>query len=339
MTIAKLRARDLKVKVVEELVSLLGSYPVFAIADLTGIRAKQLQEIRKRFKDKFRIKVAKNTLVKLALSRLSSKLNHIDKTFPHLTGPNAFIFTNMNAFSLYALLEKNKIPSFAAPGDVAQSEIVVPAGNTGMTPGPILSKFSQLKIPTKIQEGSVWISKDTVVAKPGDVISPELADLLTRLGIKPIMVGLKVKIAYDNGLVIPAEQLAINLEDYRAKISEAYGMGLGLALSIAFITKETTPLLLHKAILQAESLALNANVLMPCVAPKLLTKAYAQALALALRISSIRPELAIREIRSTAVSQKPPAETKGTEKVEERKEVKEGRKEEETAEGAASLFG
>jgi len=195
VAIVQLKAKDLKAQVIKELKELIESHPVFAIAELTGIRAKQLQEMRKKFRDTFKIKVAKNTLMKIALSQLSDKLPNIEKIFPYLTGSNAFIFTNINAFSLYSLLEKNKIPSFAAPGDIAQEDIVVPAGNTGITPGPILSKFSQLKIPTKIQEGSVWIAKDTVVAKAGDVISADLADLLMRLGIKPITVGLKVKVA------------------------------------------------------------------------------------------------------------------------------------------------
>jgi len=338
LAIVKLKARDLKAQIINELKELLQNHAVFAIAELTGIRAKQLQEMRKKFKDKFKIKVAKNTLMRIALSELSDKLPNVDKVFPYLTGSNAFIFTNVSAFSLYSLLEKNKIPSFAAPGDIAPNDIVVPAGNTGITPGPILSKFSQLKIPTKIQEGSVWIVRDTVVAKAGDVISADLADLLMRLNIKPILVGLKVKVAYDNGLVIPQDQLAINVDEYKAKIAEAYAASLNLAVNAAFPVKEALPFIIQKAVTQAENLALTANILIPSLVPKLLAKAFTQALALAQRVSSIKPELTIPELQALQPTPQPKVEEK-KEEAPKVKEEEEKKAEEEIGEGLASLFG
>ncbi|MEM1738768.1 MAG: 50S ribosomal protein L10, partial [Candidatus Methanomethylicaceae archaeon] len=202
---------EVKKSIVEKLVTLFQNYSIFAIGNLHGMKAKHIQSIRKNFRGLFEVYVAKNTLIKKALEKIPKFNEHIEEISKYLTGQNILIFSNTNPFSLYLLLEKNKIPSEASPGDIATEDIIVPAGNTGLQPGPILSKFSAAKIPTKIQEGSVWIVKDTIVAKKGDVISADLADILKKLGLKPIMVGLKLKMAFD-GTVIPGEVLAIDLE-------------------------------------------------------------------------------------------------------------------------------
>jgi len=40
-----------------------------------------------------------------------------------------------------------------------------------------------LKIQTKVQGNVIYVAKDTVVAKPGDKISADLASLLQKLGL------------------------------------------------------------------------------------------------------------------------------------------------------------
>ena len=52
-------------------------------------------------------------------------------------------------------------------GDIAPNELVIPAGNTGINPGPVLSEFKESNVPTKIDQGTIWVSKDTIVAKVG----------------------------------------------------------------------------------------------------------------------------------------------------------------------------
>ncbi len=205
---------------VKRLQSLFDKYPIFAIADLKGLKASQLQVLKKKFKDEIEIHIAKNTLTKIAISNLSDKYKDSDSIKAYLEGPNAFIFSKKNPFYMYLMFEKNKVASAASPGDIAPNDLTVTAGNTGMQPGPILSKFGAAKIQTKMQDGTVWIAKDTVVAKKGDAISADLADLLVKLGLKPILVGIKLKMGYDGG-VIPGDVLAINLDEYKANVAAA----------------------------------------------------------------------------------------------------------------------
>ncbi|MCS7098035.1 MAG: 50S ribosomal protein L10 [Candidatus Methanomethyliaceae archaeon] len=253
---------EIKKSIVEKIVLLFQKYHTFAIGNLYGMKAKHIQSIRKNFRGLIEVYVAKNTLIKKAMERVPKFNGYREEISKYLSGQNILIFSNMNPFSLYLLLEKNKIASEAAPGDIATEDIIVPAGNTGLQPGPILSKFGAAKIPTKIQEGSIWIVKDTLVAKKGDVISADLADILKKLGLKPIMVSLKLKMAFDE-TVIPGEVLAIDLDKYKSEIKSATEYAINLAFNIAYPTKETVPLLISKAYMEARTLAIVSALPIP----------------------------------------------------------------------------
>lgn len=275
---------------VKELETLFQSYPVFAIADLKGLKASQLQVLKKKFKEDFEIHIAKNTLVKLAIKNLSDRYNNPEALFKYLSGPNAFIFSKKNPFYMYLIFEKNKVESAASPGDVAPSDITVTAGNTGMQPGPILSKFGTTKIQTKIQDGTIWIPKDTVAVKKGETISADLADLLGKLGLKPIMVGMKLRMGYDEG-VIPGDVLAINLDDYRSNLSNAVQQAVSLSINAVYPTKETLPLIIAKAYLEAKGVAIKSGMPIPEVMGEVLALAESQGKAVADAVKKKHPEI------------------------------------------------
>ncbi|MGQ9759736.1 MAG: 50S ribosomal protein L10 [Candidatus Methanomethylicaceae archaeon] len=277
---------------VKNLESLLQKYSVFAIADLHSLKASQIQLLRKKFKDELEIRVVKNTLIKRAIQSLPNKIKNIDEVVKYLSGQNALILSNKNPFSLYLMFEKNKVPSSASPGDIAPADIVISAGNTGLQPGPILSKFGAAKIPTKIQDGSVWIAKDTLVVKRGEIISADMADLLNKLGLKPIMVGLKLKMAYD-GVVIPGDLLSIDVDKYRSEIASAAQYAVNLSVKIAYPTAETIPFLVANAYSQAKSLAIRTSLPIPETIKEVLSLAEMQSKALAEALSKKHPELSI----------------------------------------------
>jgi large subunit ribosomal protein L10 len=290
VTTEKKKVSSEKVAQVESLEALFQKYPVFAIADLKGLKASQLQILKKKFKDDFEIRIAKNRLVKIALGELSNKYKDSEEIAKYLSGPNAFIFSKKNPFFMYLKFEKNKVESAASPGDIAPNDIVVTAGNTGMQPGPILSKFGAAKIQTKIQDGTVWIAKDTIAAKKGDTISADTADLLGKLGLKPIMVGIKLRLGYDEG-IIPGDVLAINLEEYSSNLTLAVHNALNLSVNAAFPTRESTPILIAKAYGEARSLAIKSGAPIPEVMGEVLAMAEQQGKSVANAIKQKHPEI------------------------------------------------
>ena len=278
------KVKDWKKAEVEELAKLIENYKVVALSDLYKVKTAQIQELRKRFGDDVKFRCVKNTLAKFALKKVSEKKPGVEKLEEYLKGSNLFIFTNISPFKLSILFEKNKINLPASAGDVAPEDIVVPEGNTGMSPGPVISELSDVGLPTKIESGSIWITRDTVVVRKGEVISAKLASILSRLGIKPIKAGLTLKAAYEDGLIHSGEVLQINLDRYVEDFREAASFAYNLAANAGYPTPETLPILLSKALNEARNLAIHAMVFEKETLPIVLGKAYSEGVILAKKL-------------------------------------------------------
>jgi large subunit ribosomal protein L10 len=264
---------------VEEIKKLLDQYNALGVANLQKVRAAQLQEMKRKLKEVANVRVLKNTLMKRALADYENKPD-IGKLEPMLNGSNIFLFTNLSPFKLSLLLEKGRVKTTAKAGDVAAIDVVVPAGNTGLPPGPVISQLGSVGLPTRIEGGSVWINKDTMVAKRGDVINARLASVLSKMNIKPVEVGLILKAVYEEGLILTDEQLHIDVDGFRKSLIEATSNALNLSLNAGYPTSETISLLLQIAHRKAFSLALNAGIATKETIGDLLRKAHAEASSL-----------------------------------------------------------
>jgi len=276
-----------KTEVLDKLVALTKKYNVIAVADLEKVRSFQIQEIRKRLRGKVEILVAKNTLVKKAGELLEKERKNLTKFSEALTGSRVLLFTNMNPYELIILLNKNRVRVPAKTGDIATGEIVVPAGNTGLAPGPVISEFGEARVPTKIESGSIWVVKDTVVARKGDTVSPKLVAVLSKLGIKPMEAGLSLVQAYDAGLVLTSEDLAFDLEEFRKNIQQAALEARGVAVEAGIVLPETAPLIIAKAHRQALALSIQADYPTRETIIDIIKNAYVEMAVLSKRITAL----------------------------------------------------
>jgi large subunit ribosomal protein L10 len=270
--------RPKKAAAVEKVSELAKKYPVLAVTGLSKVRASQLMAIRKALRGHAEVFVVKNTLAILGLQKAGIK--NADQLLSHLTGQNALIFSTYDPFKLFLTLDKNKVYLPARAGDVAPDDIMVPAGNTSLPAGPVLSEFREAGIQTKIEGGSIWVNKDSVAVKKGVAITPKLASLLSKLNIKPIKAGVTIALAYENGLIYAGDVVAIDLEKYRQSLLDAFASSRGLAILIGYLTKETAPDVLARAYREAMSLAVEAGFLTKETAPMILGRAEAEAAAL-----------------------------------------------------------
>jgi len=271
---------------VEEIKKLLKEHKALGVANLQKVRAAQLQEMKKKLKDTATIHVIKNTLMRRAIADCKDK-SGLEKVEPLLNGPNIFLFTNLNPFKLSLLLKKGRVKTTAKAGDIAAMDVIVPAGNTGLPPGPIISQLGSVGLPTRIESGSVWVNKDTLVAKKGDVIDARLAGVLSKLGIKPVEVGLLLKVVYEEGLLFTDEQLHLDLDGFRKSLVEAQSNALSLSLNAGYPTPDSISLLLQMAHRKAFNLALNVGIPTKETMGDLLRKAYAEGLSLNAKLPKI----------------------------------------------------
>jgi large subunit ribosomal protein L10 len=243
---------------VEAIKDLLKEYKSIGVASLQKVRAAQLQEFKKNLAGKVYMRVLKNTLTKIAIEDMGEA--DLKKLAAHLEGSNVLLFTNLNPFKLALLLERGKVKTTAKSGDIAAMDVVIPAGNTGQPPGPIISQLNAVGLPTRIESGSVWVSKDTLVVRKGEVINERLAGMLSKLGIKAVEAGLSMKAILDEGLMIVGDQLKIDVDGTRKSVEQSNAEAFALSLSIAYPTPENIVMLLQVAHGKAFALSLNAAV-------------------------------------------------------------------------------
>ncbi|MDH5795166.1 MAG: 50S ribosomal protein L10 [Candidatus Bathyarchaeota archaeon] len=264
---------------VKEIKDLIQKYDALGIASLHKVRASQLQVLRRKLEDTAHLCVIKNALAERAIAESEGKPN-IGKLRDYLGGSNLFLLTNLNPFKLVLILERSKVRGFAKAGDVATEDVVVPAGNTGLAPGPIISQLSSAGVRTRIESGSVWVNRDTVVARKGDVVSQSLAPVLSKLGMKPMEMGLSLKVFYDDGFIMSEEDLQLSLDEYKQNLGEAFVQAFNLSLNAAYPTAENIAMLVQIAASEAYNVAFNANLPSPETIKDLVRKAYFEAVAL-----------------------------------------------------------
>nr|3A1Y_G Chain G, Acidic ribosomal protein P0 [Pyrococcus horikoshii] len=251
-----------KKKEVEELAKLIKSYPVIALVDVSSMPAYPLSQMRRLIRENGGLlRVSRNTLIELAIKKAAKELGkpELEKLVEYIDRGAGILVTNMNPFKLYKFLQQNRQPAPAKPGAVVPKDVVVPAGPTPLAPGPIVGQMQALGIPARIEKGKVTIQKDTTVLKAGEVITPELANILNALGIQPLEVGLDVLAVYEDGIVYTPDVLAIDEQEYIDMLQKAYMHAFNLAVNIAYPTPETIEAIIQKAFLNAKTVAIEAG--------------------------------------------------------------------------------
>ncbi|MFN3804641.1 MAG: 50S ribosomal protein L10 [Pyrobaculum sp.] len=313
-----------KRRAVDEAVKLLSQYDYIFVLDLHKLSARVLHEYRYRLRPYGVVKVVKPTLFRIALSKFGPPPEVLEK----ISGEIGLFFTNLNPAEVVKLVAKHSVQRAARPGDKAPFDIIVPAGPTNAAPGPIISKFGKLKIPTRVQEGKIWIVKDTVVAKAGQEITPEIAEVLRVVGIRPTFEQLKLAgVIWKKTRYVDISELVIDVEKYRDLFTSAATYARNLAVSIIYPTPEVLQVALAAAHSRALALAARLGLVTRETLPALLARAVAEANVLA---SLVGPKLGL----SIASPQAPQPEAKET--VEE--ERKEGPSEEDIAGSLGALF-
>lgn len=247
-----------KVSLTEELADKFQEFSTVAIVDLQKVRVKQVNEARKALRGLVEFRQVKPTLTRFALNKAIDKIPEIEKLSGHIHGMMMLLFSNLDPFGLQARLRKNVTTLNAKAGDVAPDDITVPAGNTGLPPGPVISELNAVGIPTRIDTGSVWITSDTVVARKGTKISAHLAAVLSKLNIAPISSFLVLRAAYNDGMVFESDLLQVDAERTRLDLLGAFEASIRLSCETWYPTEQNASILLARAAYEADVLSIDA---------------------------------------------------------------------------------
>ena len=266
---------------VDELVTLLTGKKIIGIAQIGGIPAPQLQKMRENIRGKANVRCAKNRLINRALDVAEEKVKGISSLKTEIKGQAAIIATDMNPFSLFKEMKSTRTMAPAKGGETAPNDIEVKAGDTPFKPGPVVGELQKVGIPAAIKEGKVIIKANKVLVPAGEKISAELAQMLTRLEIFPIEIGMQLNAVFEDGDIFKPEVLDIDMDAFLTQIQQASSNAFGLALETGWTTTQTILPLLQKAHRNALSVALDQNIISKETAPQLVQKAYASMIAVA----------------------------------------------------------
>ncbi len=284
------RIPEKKIRMRKEFEELLKNHRYMIVVDAYRLKASMINEVRRLQKEMgFKIKGGKmRVLLKAIANVYPNALDTLEKEFQ---GQLIFIFTNKNPFKIAYELDKFEVAMEASPGDIAPEDIIIPEGNTGIPPGPVIGVFSALSIPTKIVAGSIYVAKDVLVARKGDKISPNLANILSKLGIKPIKSKVNIKFAYDfvDNILIPRELLIPDIEKIREDLQKAVENAYKLALEIEYITPLTLKTLLLMAYVKAKGLAVETEYIDSSTIEDLIITAVSKAKALEQAVGGENP--------------------------------------------------
>ena len=271
----------------QQLQELPKKYKVLALIKMKKVRSTQILPLRKILKDDVEFVSIKDKVAQRAFEK--TDIPGIKEMLGELTGQCMLMFTNMSPFKLNVLLAKNKIMMAARGGDIASIDVVVPAKNTGIAPGPMLTEFKEAGIPTKIDQGTIWIAKDSTPVLKGEAIDEKLASILGKLDIKPVEAGISLYVALEEGLKYAEDEMIIDIEKIREEFSQAHQEAISLSIEAAYVTPENISQILNKAAQSARSVSIESGYMTDETKEQILQKANAQARSVAEQAKDYTP--------------------------------------------------
>ncbi len=237
-------SRQAKKDAVARIAADLKKYPVIGLASLQNLPSRQLNTIRTKLRGKAVFEITRSSLLKRAIAQARPELTPMAEGFQ---GSTALIATDMDPFKLYKVIKAAKSKAAAKPGQISPVEIVVQAGETNLPPGPVLSELKAVKLDARIQGPKIVIGKDAIVAKKGDVISSQLAAVLTKLNIRPMEIGLNVVSVTEGPTTYPGAILNIDQDKFMADLGNSAIRGINLAVFTEYFTPQTIQPILAQA--------------------------------------------------------------------------------------------
>ena len=311
-----------------------------AVIDIHGVPAGAMLGMRAGLRSTMSIQVAKKRLMKLAWEAAGNDFADLEALYSSAVQP-ALVQTDMNSFEVFSELKKTEAGRAAKPGDVAPYDIVVEKMDTGMPPGPIVGELNSVGIPAKIMKGSVQIQKKVTILNEGEVFEGDLGLMLSKIGINPIVTGLRLCGTIEDGTRFEPATLDIDYEQFEADLISFGAGAFNLACNISWFTPQTTPTLISKASGEALAVALEAAITTADTMPHLIGRANRGAMGIA---GSLSPDALDEELSqllgaaasaaASAAAAAPSTEAAPAEAEEEEEEEDEG-----GFEGLGSLFG
>ena len=243
-----------KIDEINNLVDLFKNNKNVGIIEVANINDTQFQTMRKILRGKAVFRMSKKSLQLRAIEQFKSesKKKNFDELINNITGQSSLVFTNIDLFELKRIFLENKWMVPAKPNEITPVDIWVPAGDTGLPTGQVISELNMiLRLPTRIMNDTIHVREDTRTHKAGDLVEVKQAAVLKKLGITPIESLIKIHFAWSDGEIIPEEILYMDIEKFKQDFIKAYRGALEILFKMPFYSEEMTEEYIRKAASEA----------------------------------------------------------------------------------------
>jgi len=243
-----------KINEINNLLELFRQYKNIAVIEVAHINDMQIQTIRKILRGKTVFRMSKKSLQLRALEQFKkeSKKENLDELANQIPGQSSLVFTNLDLFELKKIFLENEWMVPAKPNETTPVDIWVPAGDTGLPTGQVISELNMtLKLPTRIMNDTIHIREDTRTHKAGELVTVKQAAVLKKLGIAPIESLIKIHIGWKDGEIITEELLYMDMDKFKQDVIKAYQESLGILFEMPFYLEDMTEEYFRRAVADA----------------------------------------------------------------------------------------
>ena len=178
--------------------------------------------------------------MKASLNAIEEPNSNIEKIIGQLRGNTNLIFTNGDLGDIKTIIDEEIRPSPAKAGMIAQKNVSVPPGPTGLDPKQT-GFFQNLQIQTKIVKAQIEIVAEKQVITKGEKVDSTQAALLEKLKIYPFEYKMEIKRILQNGNIFDAAVLDLSNDVILAKFKRAIGIQSSISLAAGYPTSASAP--------------------------------------------------------------------------------------------------
>lgn len=250
-----------KEKFAQRLRDALSTYNNILIVGVDNVGSNQMQKVRIALRGKALVLMGKNTLTRKILHDLivQEGQKKLEALLPSVVGNMGFVFTNENLTEVRRTILDNKVPAAAKSGTIAQKDVFIPPGPTGLDPGQT-NFFQALNISTKIVKGAIEIMSEVHLIKQGERVTMSHVAMLDKMGVRPFHYGFKVIDVYEDGTVYSADVLDMDENVLLGKFFGGVRRLAAISLAIGYPTAASVSHSINFAYKKLLAIALEADI-------------------------------------------------------------------------------
>jgi len=247
----------------DKLKNLIQTVPNALIVHADNVGSLQFQQIRIALRGRATVLMGKNSMIRTAMRQYEQETGKdLSELIKAVRGNIGFIFCESDINEIRKEITQHKVPAPARAGVVAQCDVFVPAGPTGLDPAQT-NFFQALNIATKIVKGTIEIVSEVHLCKKGTKVQASEQVLLQKLNVMPFAYGLEVRQVYQNGSLFDAAVLDITDEILLQKFFNGVSNVAAFSREIGVPTEASLPHMIINAFRNTAALVADNDYTFP----------------------------------------------------------------------------